>query len=245
MARFYLPPTQWDGEAPVLRGDEARHAARVMRLRPGDECEVFDGLGRAARAVILDSGTPSQVPLRIEQDADPLPELPRLTLCQSIPKGGNMELIIQKAVELGVTSIVPLITEHTVVRLSDKDRTAKQSKWQRIALEACKQCGQNVLPVVDAPLSLTEWIARAPLAELRIIASLAPGARPVRDVLEEARADGCRSAMVLVGPEGDFSDAETRLALQSGWIPVTLGPIVMRVETATFFCLSVLRYSLD
>lgn len=245
MARFYLPPPEWDFALPALRGDEARHAVRVLRLREGDRCDVFDGRGRAAIAVIAGPGTPAEVPLRIERELAPLPELPALTLCQSIPKGGNMELIIQKAVELGVTSIVPLITEHTVVRLSDKDRLAKQAKWQRTALEACKQCGQNVLPVVAEPLSFSQWIARAPLAELRVIASLAPGARPVRDVLEEARADGCRSAMVLVGPEGDFSPAETGLALQSGWLPVTLGPIVMRVETATFFCLSVLRYSLD
>ncbi len=117
-----------------------------------------------------------------------------------------MDLIIQKSVELGVSAIVPLLTDRTIVRLNAREAEAKRQKWQRIALEACKQCGQNTLPEVAAPVPFAEWLRRGAPEGLNVIASLVPGVRPVRDVLEEARPAPCGVPPLLVGPEGDFTD---------------------------------------
>lgn len=245
MARFYLPASEWSASVWELRGDEAHHAAKVLRLKQGDSCTVFDGCGRAAHAVVAEPPRSSGVLLTPGGECPPSPAVAHLTLCQSIPKGANMDLIIQKAVELGVSAIIPLITDRTIVRLNAREAEAKRQKWQRIALEACKQCGQNTLPEVAAPVSFSEWLHQGAPDGLNVIASLAPGVRPVRDVLEEARGRSVRKASLLVGPEGDFTDQETAMALNAGFAPVTLGPIVLRVETATFFGLAAMRYALD
>jgi 16S rRNA (uracil1498-N3)-methyltransferase len=245
MPRFYLPPDRWTAPVWELDAGEAHHASRVLRMKVGDTCVVFDGCGRAAHATIAGAPSSSSVLLQPGDDCAQAPNIADITLCQAVPKGTNMDLIIQKAVELGIKRICPILTDHTVVRLNDKEAVAKQQKWQRIALEACKQCGQNTLPVVEKPLPFKTWIADVNEPVFRIIASLAPGARPVRDVLEEARQQRIRHAAILVGPEGDFSPAETDSALEHGFLPITLGPIVLRVETASFFCISAVRYALD
>lgn len=246
MARFYLPASEWSASAWELRGDEAHHAAKVLRLKQGDACIVFDGCGRAARAVVAEPPRSSGVLLVPGEECAPSPATAHLTLCQAVPKGASMDLIIQKAVELGVSAIIPLLTDRTIVRLNAREAEAKRRKWQRIALEACKQCGHNTLPQVAAPVPFAEWLNRGGAPEgLDVIASLAPGARPVRDVLEEARSRSVRRASLLVGPEGDFTDRETAMALEAGFSPVTLGPIVLRAETASFFGLAAMRYALD
>lgn len=245
MARFYLPPEAWNGSTWELDGDEARHALRVLRLRAGDTCTVFDGAGRAAgvRITSTDGSTRLAVePIDILPKPAPIAEI---TLCQAIPKGGNMELIVQKAVEMGVRRIIPLITERTIVRLSPKEARAKTEKWRRTVLEACKQCGQNTLPHVEPPLAYRDFLAQASLPALKLHAALTPDAKPLRNVLEAARAEGARSAALLVGPEGDFTPEENEAAAIHGFLPVTLGPIVLRVETATFLGLAAIRYALD
>jgi 16S rRNA (uracil1498-N3)-methyltransferase len=148
-----------------------------------------------------------------------------------------MDLIVQKAVELGVAAIQPLVTRNTIVQPGD----GKSEKWRRNALEACKQCGQDTLPRVEEPLTFERWISAASSAlDLKIIASLAHGARPLREVLHAHL--GTRAVTLLIGPEGDFTAEETVAALDAGFLPVSLGEIVLRVETATLFCISALRY---
>lgn len=175
MARFYLPASEWAAPSWELRGDEAHHAAKVLRLKQGDSCVVFDGRGRAAHAVV--GGTSAQLrgAAGSGEECPPAPELAHLTLCQAVPKGANMDLIIQKSVELGVSAIVPLLTDRTIVRLNAREAEAKRQKWQRIALEACKQCGQNTLPEVASPVPFAEWLRRGAPEGLNVIASL--GAR--------------------------------------------------------------------
>jgi 16S rRNA (uracil1498-N3)-methyltransferase len=158
-------------------------------------------------------------------------------LAQAIPKGKNMDLIVQKSVELGIAAIQPLVTKNTIVHPGE----GKSDKWRRTALEACKQCGQDTLPQIADPLPFDRWLASQTEAHgLKIIASLAPGARLLRDVLHDH--PGTKAATLLVGPEGDFTPEETNTALDAGFLPVSLGDIVLRVETATLFCLSALRY---
>lgn len=235
MARFLLAADHWH-ESPALTGDEARHASQVLRVRVGDMVSVFDGCGRRAQAEVL-TVSRDHVALRVGEVQSPSPAMPVITLAQAIPKGKNMDFIVQKAVELGVARIQPLVTCHTVVQPGD----GKSDKWRRTALEACKQCGQDTLPVIDEPLPWDRWLAGSSAhSGLKLIASLAAGARPLREVLREFPAT--TEVTLLVGPEGDFSALETTAAVAAGFRPVSLGEIVLRVETATLFCLSVLRY---
>jgi 16S rRNA (uracil1498-N3)-methyltransferase len=235
MARFYLPPSAWLSE-PALTADEARHLAQVLRMRAGETIQVFDGEGRRAAAEVL-AVSRDRVPLKLSEIQSCPPPQPAITLAQAIPKGKNMDLIVQKSVELGVATLQPLVTRYTVVQPGE----GKSEKWRRIALEACKQCGQDTLPTVAEPLSLALWLAtQADAPELKLLASLAPGARPLRTVLREFPKTS--AVTLLVGPEGDFSAEETTAALAAGFLPVSLGDIVLRVETASLFGLSALRY---
>lgn len=237
MARFFLSPDAWGAQA-LLGGDEAKHAAQVLRLRRGDRITVFDGRGRSAAAEILDV---SKSEIRLELGgAVSCPALsPEICLAQAVPKGKTMDLIVQKAVELGVTAIQPLITRHTVVQVDGDDAPRKSAKWQRVALEACKQCGQDLLPEVLAVRDFGSWVAEAD-GDLKVIASLLPGVRPLREILREAGHP--RRVTLLVGPEGDFSAAEGAAAVAEGFVPASLGSIVLRAETAAFFGISAIRY---
>lgn len=236
LSRFFLPAGDWDQD-PHLAGDEAKHLTQVLRLRAGDRIAVFDGQGRRGTAVVRQAHK-QRVEVQLLEVTSSVAVRPRITLAQAVPKGKNMDWIVQKAVELGVAGIQPLLTRHSVALPRDE----KAQKWQRTALEACKQCGQDRIPHVAETLPFAAWLAQLPTAEpteLRLIASLAPGALPLRDVMRQQPA--VQSAVVLIGPEGDFADDETSAALEAGFLPVTLGDIVLRVETAALFCLSALR----
>ena len=238
MARFHLPPSAWLTE-PALSGDEARHLSQVLRMKPGDTIIVFDGHGHRASAEIL-AVSRDRVPLKLGEILPSRTPMPAITLAQAIPKGKNMDLIVQKSVELGIAAIQPLVTRYTVVQPGD----GKSEKWRRNALEACKQCGQDTLPEIAEPQTFEKWIiSQAATPGLKLIASLAPGARPFREVLKNH--PKTTEAVLLVGPEGDFSSEETASALAAGFMPISLGSIVLRVETATLYCLSALRYEFD
>ena len=262
MHRFYLSPEDWDPSALTLRGTEAHHARDVLRMKRGSRLVVFNGRGREVTAEVLDV-TRSEIRLRKLHETETPPLRCRTTLGQAIPKGKNMDLIVQKAVEIGAVEIAPLISERTIVDLDAKEAEQKRSKWQQIAIEAAKQCGQNWLPTVQTPRKLKEFFSsveagvspaseprptRAPLQfDLRLIGSLQPDAIHLRDVLADYREqhhDRPKSVLMMVGPEGDFTPAELALAKSNGCRPITLGPIILRVETAAIYCLSVLSYEL-
>ncbi len=246
MHRCYLPDEDYTtGGTLRIVGEEAHHALRVMRLRPGDACEVFDGCGHAALGRVQPGGR-GELVLKVEQMLPDLPRMAEITLAVAIPKGALMELIVQKAVEMGVQRIVPLVTERTIVRLSSAEAEGKVKKWRRTALEACKQCGANKLPLIEQPQPYSEFLRHAEgLPPLRLHCALVPHARTLRGVLESARAAGLCQAVVLVGPEGDFTPTEYEAAEGKGFSPVSLGPIVLRVESAVFFAVSAVRYALD
>jgi 16S rRNA (uracil1498-N3)-methyltransferase len=232
--RAYLPPSSWT-ETPFLEGDEAKHLSQVLRIQSGAAVTVFDGLGNHAQARVL-SVSKQRVDLMLELAESVPTSLPDITLAQAIPKGKNMDWIVQKAVELGVSRIQPLVTRHTIVSPGGD----KAEKWRRTALEACKQCGQFTIPIIEDPLPFTEWLANRPSADLEIIASLADNPRNFRETLKSH--PDLESITLAIGPEGDFSPEETEAALTAGFVPVTLGDLVLRVETATMFCLSAIRF---
>jgi 16S rRNA (uracil1498-N3)-methyltransferase len=232
--RAYLPPSSWT-ETPFLEGDEAKHLSQVLRIQPGAAVTVFDGLGNHAQARVL-SVSKQRVDLMLELAESVPTSLPDITLAQAIPKGKNMDWIVQKAVELGVSRIQPLVTRHTIVSPGGD----KAEKWRRTALEACKQCGQFTIPIIEDPLPFTEWLANRPSADLEVIASLADNPRNFRETLKSH--PDLESITLAIGPEGDFSPEEMAAALTAGFVPVTLGDLVLRVETATMFCLSAIRF---
>lgn len=247
MPRFFLPPAAWSasGAPSALVGEEAHHLAQVLRIQPGASVTVFDGEGHRAQARVLEVSR-SRVALELGEVTSCAPLLPVITLAQAIPKGKIMDLIVQKAVELGIAAIHPLVTRHTIVHPG----SGKSEKWRRTALEACKQCGQDRLPNIPDALAFDRWLATQaaataalPSSSLNLIASLSPAARPLRDVLQEH--PSTTHATLLVGPEGDFSPDETTAALAAGFLPVSLGSIVLRVETASLFCLGALRYQFN
>lgn len=234
MPRAYLPPSSWT-ETPFLEGDEAKHLSQVLRIQPGAALTVFDGLGNHAQARVL-SVSKQRVDLMLELAESAPTSLPDITLVQAIPKGKNMDWIVQKAVELGVSRIQPLVTRHTIVSPGGD----KAEKWRRTALEACKQCGQFTIPIIEDPLPFAEWLANRPSADLEVIASLADNPRNFRETLKSH--PDLESITLAIGPEGDFSPEEMTAALAAGFVPVTLGDLVLRVETATMFCLSAIRF---
>lgn len=234
MHRFHLPPAEWT-ENPFLSSDEAKHLTQVLRIQPDQWITVFDGLGNFAQAKVL-SVSKHRVDLMLDLAESQIPPTPEIILAQAIPKGKNMDWIVQKAVELGVSKIQPLVTRHTIVAPGD----AKAEKWRRTALEACKQCAQFNIPTIAEPMTFPDWIARVDDSNLKIIASLAENPQSFRETL--AAHPDTPSITLLIGPEGDFTPEETTAALAAGFIPVTLGDLVLRVETATLFCLSAVRF---
>jgi 16S rRNA (uracil1498-N3)-methyltransferase len=242
MHRFYIPPEKWNLDRLVLDEAETHHALDVLRLQKGSRGVAFNGEGTEATFEIAGIEK-KRLGLTTLQHARSSQLSTAITLGQAVPKGKNMDLIIQKATELGVSEIHPLLSERTVIQCDEEDSAKKQVKWQSVAIEAAKQCGQNWLPKVQRPQKIKDFFTKLDRYDLLLIASLQPDAVSLRNVLREA-ADRPRKVLVLIGPEGDFTPAECALAKSSGCRPVTLGPIILRTETAALYCLSVLSYEL-
>ena len=244
MPRFYIPSLAWNPERLALDATESHHAFDVLRMKTGERATVFDGEGHEAEVELLKQGK-SGTELRKISLGKSAPLPCRITLAQAVPKGKNMELIIEKATELGVGAIAPLMSERTIVRGSEDDHIRKQAKWQRTAIEACKQCGQNFLPRVATPCTPRALFERNDKFDLMLIGSLQGDARPLKQVLAEAGAKRLKSVLILIGPEGDFTPAEVALAKSHGCRPIGLGPIILRTETAAIYCVSVLNHELQ
>ena len=246
MHRFYLAPENWNPDALALTGAEAHHCRNVLRLEVGDKVVLFDGRGRELTAQIT-SADSSNIRLRkINEAQTPLLRC-QITLGQAIPKGKNMDLIVQKAVEIGAAEIAPITSDRTVVRLDEESAASKQAKWQTVAIEAAKQCGQNWLPQIHIPQTMSQFFQQPHRFDLQLIGSLQSDAVHLKKILADystEHGDRPSSVLMLVGPEGDFTPAELALARSHGCRPITLGPIVLRVETASIYCLSILSYEL-
>lgn len=280
MRRFFAPPEQSRGGVFELPEREARHATQVLRLSVGDDLTVLDGAGGVLICVVEAISKRSvRVTVRQRQQHAPLP-CP-VTLVPAVPKGSAFDTIIQKATELGVARIIPLLSERVVVQINEREAAAKVEKWQQIAIESIKQCGSPWLPVIELPISFDKFAAecarswalqplitnqrpsysnaaissdmaapgdgRTPQAELAIVASLESGSRTLREVLSDfsiAQQRRPKSALVWIGPEGDFTPAEYAALAKLGAAPVTLGPLILRADTAAIAILSVLNYEL-
>ncbi|MBA2777908.1 16S rRNA (uracil(1498)-N(3))-methyltransferase [Billgrantia kenyensis] len=218
----------------VLPEGPARHVARVLRLGEGAPLILFDGAGREARARLVEAGR-KQVVARIEAVEAGRGESPlAVHLGQAISKGDRMDYAIQKAVELGVAAITPLYSEHGDVRLKGEREAKKQAHWQAVAASACEQCGRAVVPTVHPPAGLTQWLAERSEALRLVLHPAAAGALERR----EAPAD----AALLIGPEGGLAETEVEAAMAAGFSPLSLGPRILRTETAPVVALTLLQY---
>jgi 16S rRNA (uracil1498-N3)-methyltransferase len=239
LSRFYLPAAHWHPEILTLGGDEAAHCARVLRRQVGDAVEVFDGEGRVAVAEIT-AVSKSSVALRITADKryDPLPF--RIHLLPAMIKAEPFEWLLEKAVELGATSIRPILTERCVVHLAGEHLEKKLIKWQRHMIESAKQCHTPFVTRLEKPRPFAQVMGDLPPGSLKILPALSERSRTLHGI-----AVGHQEVCIAIGPEGDFTPGEETLAQEQGFIPVTLGPLILRAETAAISSLAVMGHELS
>ena len=239
--RCYVEPEQWSSDRISLSDEESHHAAHVLRGEVGQPITVFDGRGREATATI-DEVVRGRVTVRVLQQTTKARPPVAITLIQAVPREQKMDFVLQKATELGVATIFPVVTDHAVVRLKHGEDEGKIHRWEKIILNAAKQCGAAWLPEVKPVESLVDLLPRLPKQDVIITCSLEPDALPLREVIETCRPARPLSIACLIGPEGDFSMRELTAARKAGGRPASLGDAVLRVETASIYVLSVLRY---
>jgi 16S rRNA (uracil1498-N3)-methyltransferase len=224
--RLYVAAERLAGARLVLEGDDHQHLARVLRAAPGERLTLFDGAGTEIEAAIARVGKRDTELVLGERRAGAATAAPvAVTLLVAAPRGERMDLVVQKTTELGVARIVPVVTERSVAR----PEPARRARWEKIAREAARQCGRADVPRVDAPLPLAAALAAPELPARRFALWEGERGRSLRERLAEAPA---APAALLVGPEGGFPAGEVSAATAAGFVPVSLGPRVLRVETA-------------
>ncbi len=237
MHRCLIKPEDWDSHCVSLPDSEAHHLLHVLRIEAGEQVSVFDGAGREAVAMVEVEQNGEVVLHILDSVAVKLPSV-EITLLQAVPKGKRMDLIIEKGVELGVARFVPLMTARGVVKAT------KTERWERVAVSAARQCGLSRIPEITSVMTVADALEQYSGTGLFLVASLFEGALPLHDILLQARKDRVDKVSVLIGPEGDLTEAEMQMALDKGGVPVSFGDLVLRVETAAIYAASVILYEL-
>jgi 16S rRNA (uracil1498-N3)-methyltransferase len=239
MPRFYVPnPTLQNGFLKI-EGEEVKHIRKVLRLRAGDKLILFNGLGKEYEGTIIKEGS-SSVLVKVQNISLPQKDSPlEVTLAQSLLKGEKMDFLIRKATELGVKRIIPFLSSRSVPFLEKSKRPERHHRWERIAVEASKQCGRGVVPRIEPLKDYSEMLQIASPGGLRFILWEREGVK-LREVLEKSKEKTV--IFFVVGPEGGFGQEEVDEAERSGFTPVTLGRRVLRAETASLCLLSILQY---
>ena len=241
--RCYIPPSDWLLADVALGEDESHHLLHVLRVKPGQKIEVFNGEGGTGLAVIETTGR-GGITVRILERSEQKRPAVQFALIQALPREQKMDLIIQKATELGASEIIPVTTEHAVVQLKQDRSEGKRGRWEKIALNAAKQCGASWLPKISPAQNLPAFLNSRNRFNALLVCALDENTQPIRDAIQSIKARSVSSVGVLVGPEGDFSVAEMESIRAAGAVPVSLGGSVLRSETAAIYALSVLRYEL-
>ncbi|MBT8081495.1 MAG: 16S rRNA (uracil(1498)-N(3))-methyltransferase [Gammaproteobacteria bacterium] len=234
--RLLVSGNLFNGSEVVLDGERARYLGRVLRLRVGDDITVFNGEGPAWSASVA-AMTKNTTTLRIGEETVGGCESPlKAHLVQGISRGERMDYVVQKATELGVKRITPVLTEYSVVKLDESRAAKRRDHWTQVAASACEQSGRTRLPLIDAPLHLGDWFGnRSAAADVDLI--LAPGATSPLARVPAPEAKVC----ILIGPEGGFSASECDDARIAGFTAVSLGPRILRTETAAAAALAVMQ----
>ncbi|GFN22521.1 16S rRNA (uracil(1498)-N(3))-methyltransferase [Thermanaeromonas sp. C210] len=236
---FFIPPEELRQKRIVLSGETGHHASRVLRLNIGEEISVADGRGTSFKARVV-AVRPGEV---VAELLEPLPSNDpplSITLLQGLPKGDKMELIIEKATELGVSRIVGLLTERVIIKLDEEAAARKKDRWCKVARAAARQSRRASIPLVEGPCSLEEALNGMAPETLLLVPWEEERQRGLKEALSAV--DFSRPLAILVGPEGGLTPAEVDRARRAGGIVVGLGPRILRTETAGLACLAVLMY---
>ena len=227
MHHFFVNPEQIENDKIFVEGSDVNHMKNVLRMRPGEQMEINDGNGTSYLCELEDVELPS-----------------KLYLFQGLPKSDKMELIIQKAVELGVYEVIPVVTKRAVVKLDEKKAAKKTARWNAISEGAAKQSGRSRIPEVREVMTFAEALEYAKNLDVVLIPyEKAEGMQKTRQVIAEI-APG-QSVGIFIGPEGGFEESEVELAVDHGVVPITLGRRILRTETAGLAALSILMYHLE
>lgn len=245
MYHFFVSPDQIHERHITIGGQDVNHIRNVLRMGIGEEVNVTDGVGEKVYRCEIDGFTGDTVELKIMWAQEKGVELPsRIYLFQGIPKSDKMELIIQKAVELGVHEIIPVATRRSVVKLDEKKAAQKCKRWQAISESAAKQSKRLIIPEVKGPMSFLEALSYGENFDIRLIPyELAEGMEATRQIVEGIRPG--QSVAVFIGPEGGFDESEVDEAREKGFLAITLGRRILRTETAGMTVLSILMYHLE
>ena len=245
MYQFFVEPSQIQGNRIVITGSDVNHIKNVLRMKAGDEIAVSNGMDGKEYRCGIEAFTEDEIVcgLRfIKEDGVELPS--KIYLFQGLPKADKMELIIQKAVELGAFEVIPVAAKRCVVRMDEKKAASKISRWQGIAEAAAKQSKRAVIPKVHPVLSRKEAVAYAQNMDVKLIPyELAEGMQHTKQMIEAVKPE--QSIAVFIGPEGGFEESEIQMAREAGIEPVTLGRRILRTETAGFTVISWLMYQLE
>ena len=240
MHRFFVP--QLYNEEMYIEGVDARHISKVLRMQPGDKLQIVSDDGVSAMAEITAIAS-ERVSVRcLEKLAESHEPQVRLVLAQGLAKGEKMDFIIQKAVEMGAYSVIPVAMEHSVVRLDGAKAAKKVERWQKIAESAAKQSKRDIIPQVQPVQSMAEMLASGD-CETKIIAYECEDRLSLKAALKAAEAaGGIKELLLIIGPEGGISEGELELARQAGAVPVSLGRRILRAETAGLVAISAIFY---
>ena len=236
MHRFFVP--QLFTEEMYIEGVDARHISKVLRMQPGDKLQIVSDDGVSAMAEITAIAS-ERVSVRcLEKLAESHEPRVRLVLAQGLAKGEKMDFIIQKAVEMGAYSVIPVAMEHSVVRLDGAKAAKKVERWQKIAESAAKQSKRDIIPQVQPVQSMAEMLASGD-CENKIIAYECEDRLSLKAALKAAEAaGGIKELLLIIGPEGGISEGELELARQAGAVPVSLGRRILRAETVDLWLLA-------
>ncbi len=245
MYNFFVEPSQIQGNDIIITGSDVNHIKNVLRMKVGEELSVSNGTDQKEYRCGIEEFREESILCRlrfIKEDGLELPS--KVYLFQGLPKADKMELIIQKAVELGVYEVIPVAAKRSVVKLDEKRAAGKLARWQGIAEAAAKQSKRRIIPQIHTVMSMEKAAAYASAMDIRLIPyELAEGMEKTKELISSLRPG--QTIAVFIGPEGGFEESEIRLAVESGICPVTMGKRILRTETAGLTILSWIMYQLE
>jgi 16S rRNA (uracil1498-N3)-methyltransferase len=247
MQRYFINPQQFGEREVMITGDDAHHVVRVLRSEPGDECIVSDGISREAlvRFTLLEKDrVTADIVEHRPMTGEPAVEV---WIAQSLPKGDKMELVIQKGTEIGASRFLPFVSERTIVQLEAKKEAKRVERWQKIAKEAAEQAHRSRVPIVESPLSWKELLKRSEQADASWICYEKESGLELKAAIKKALSDAAKKEgkpilLLIVGPEGGFTEQEVAAAEAAGSRSISLGRRILRTETAAMVGLTCILY---
>lgn len=243
MHKFFILKENIHGDNCIIEGEDVKHIYKVLRLESGDKININDGEGTEYLGEVQDVNK-KEVKVKLLEKVELNNESNlKVHLYQGMPKSAKMDLIVQKCTELGISKITPIITERVVVK-SELSEFKKVDRWNRIALEACKQSKRSLIPIINTPIEFEELLQDLKEYDLIIVPYENAQGQGIRYVVNEVRNKEIKDVAIIVGPEGGFEESEIQSFKDLGAYIVTLGPRILRTETAGFTALSLLMYEL-